>query len=165
MELLIEKVDPDKKEILRNLMTLHLHDLSEFINNIELNPDKGLFEFDILDWFFEKDGLSPFFIHLEGKPIGFILLQSGPFSNQEYADYVLNSFFILRNHRRKGFGRLACQKFFEMYPGRYAIGQAETNIPALKFWRKVYESSGINTYEKEEIEEGIKIVYQYFKTF
>ncbi|MDQ0897396.1 GNAT family N-acetyltransferase [Paenibacillus sp. V4I7] len=164
MELLIDKVDSDRKEILRNLMTLFLHDLSEFIEGINLNSDNGLFEFDVLDMFFDKEGLSPFFISLNGRPIGFILLQSGPYSNQEYADYVLNSFFILRSQRRKGIGKLACNKFFEMYPGRYAISQAQTNTPALKFWKSVYESNGVMPYEKEEIEDGICVVYQYFKT-
>jgi predicted acetyltransferase len=162
--MLIDKVNSDRKEVLKNLMTLYLHDLSEFIQNISLNSDNGLFEFDVFDLFFEKEGLTPFFINLDGKPVGFILLQSGSYSNQEYADYVLNSFFILKNHRRKGIGRIACNKFFEMYPGRYAISQAQANIPAVKFWRNVYESNRFNAYEKEEIEEGIKVIYQYFKT-
>jgi predicted acetyltransferase len=105
MELLIDKVNSDRKEILKNLMTLYLHDLSEFIDNISLNSNNGLFEFDVLDWFFEKEGLTPFFINLGGEPVGFILLQSGPYSNQEYADYVLNSFFIIKNQRRKGIGK------------------------------------------------------------
>ena len=35
MELLIDKVNSDRKEILKNLMTLHLHDLSEFIDKFE----------------------------------------------------------------------------------------------------------------------------------
>lgn len=144
-------------------MTLFLHDLSEFNDKLDLNPENGLFEFDVLEWFFEKEGLTPYFINLEGKPIGFILLQSGPYSNQEYADYVLNSFFILKKYRRKGIGKLACSKFFEMYPGRYAISQAKTNIPAIKFWKNVYESNSIDEYEKEEIEDGIKVIYQYFK--
>jgi predicted acetyltransferase len=164
MELFIDKVNLDRKEILRNLMTLFLHDLSEFIDNINLNSDNGLFEFEVLDLFFDKEGLTPFFININDKSIGFILLQSGPYSNQEYADYVLNSFFILRNQRRKGIGKLACNKFFEMYPGRYAISQAQTNTPAVKFWKSVYESYGVIPYEKEEIEDGIKVVYQYFKT-
>jgi predicted acetyltransferase len=52
---------------------------------------------------------------------------------------VLNSFFILKNHRRKGIGRL-------------------------EFWRNVYESIRLNTYEKEEIQDGIKVIYHNFKT-
>ncbi|WP_208849490.1 GNAT family N-acetyltransferase [Paenibacillus artemisiicola] len=145
-------------------MTLFLHDLSEYDEKLDLNPENGLFEFDVFDWFFEKEGLTPFFINLDGKPVGFILLQSGPYSNQEFADYVLNSFFILKKHRRKGIGKLACNKFFELYPGRYVIGQAQNNAPAVKFWKSVYESYGVIPFEKEEIEDGINVVYQYFKT-
>lgn len=91
-------------------------------------------------------------------------MQSGPYSNQEYADYVLNSFFILKKYRRKGIGKIACSQFFEMYPGRYAIGQALGNIPAIHFWKSVYEKNSLNVYEKPEIEDGIKVIYQYFKT-
>lgn len=121
------------------------------------------FEFDVFDWFFEKEGLTPFFINLDGNPIGFILLQSGPYSNQEYADYVLNSFFILKKYRRKGIRKLACSKFFEMYPGRYAISQALSNIPAIHFWKSVYETNSLNVYEKPEIEDGIRLYINILK--
>ncbi|GIO56952.1 GNAT family N-acetyltransferase [Paenibacillus cineris] len=107
----IEKVNAGRKEVLKNLMTLFLHDLSEFNEKLDLNTENGLFEFEVFEWFFEKEGLTPFFINLDGKSIGFILLQSGPYSNQEYADYVLNSFFILKKYRRKGIGKLACRVF------------------------------------------------------
>lgn len=164
MDLHIEKASADRKEVLKNLMSLYLHDLSEFVGNIDLNSNNGLYEFDVFEWFFEKEGLTPFFIQLDRDPIGFILLQSGPYSNQEHADYVLNSFFILKKYRRKGLGKQACNQFFEIYPGRYAIAQASTNIPAIKFWKNVYESNDITTYEKEEVEDGTKVIYQYFKT-
>ncbi|MGM1048120.1 MAG: GNAT family N-acetyltransferase [Bacillota bacterium] len=157
----IIKVDNNKKEILKNLMTLYLHDLSEFSNDIDINQDKGLFEFDVFELFFEKEGLTPFFIVYENNIIGFILLQSGPYSNQEYADFVLNSFFILKKYRRRGLGREACKAFFNLYPGRYAVGQLLNNKPAVLYWKNVYKSLNIEFYEKEELEEAM--TYQYFK--
>ncbi|WP_223587538.1 GNAT family N-acetyltransferase [Neobacillus bataviensis] len=163
MKLLIERVDSDRKEVLKNLLTLFLHDLSEFNPLIDLNPENGLFEFDVLDWFFEKVGLTPFFLLFDKKLIGFILLQSGPFTNPERAEYIINSFFIINKYRRKGFGRLACDMLFEMFPGRYAVGQMVTNIKAIKFWKNIYESKGIDVIEKEDIEDGIKVIYQYFE--
>ncbi|MEH7336606.1 hypothetical protein V7161_28675, partial [Neobacillus drentensis] len=60
-------------------------------------------------------------------------------------------------------GRLACDMLFEMCPGRYAVGQMVTNIKAIKFWKNIYESKGIDVIEKEEIEDGIKVIYQYFE--
>ncbi|MCR8645662.1 GNAT family N-acetyltransferase [Paenibacillus sp. N1-5-1-14] len=159
----IIRVDQNGKDILKQLMTLFLHDLSEYNNDIEINQSTGVFEFDVFDWFFEKEGLTPFFIKNTDKIIGFILLQSGPFSNQEFADYVLNSFFILKKYRRQGLGKEACKVFFKQFPGRYAISQIETNIPAIQFWKNTYRSFGIEFYEKAEIEEGHKVIYQYFK--
>ncbi|SMF78942.1 Predicted acetyltransferase [Paenibacillus uliginis N3/975] len=159
----ITKVEQSGKDILKQLMTLFLHDLSEFNSDLEINQSNGLFEFDVLEWFFEKEGLTPYFIKAEDKVIGFILLQSGPFSNQEYADYVLNSFFILKKYRRKGLGREACKEFFNQYPGRYAISQILTNTPAIHFWKSIYKSFNIEFYEKEELEDGHEVIYQYFK--
>jgi len=159
----ITKVDQSGEATLRHLMTLFLHDLSEFNDDLEINPGSGLFEFDNLEWFFEKEGLTPFFILHEEKIIGFILLQSGPFSNQEISDYLLNSFFILRKYRRRGLGREACKVFFKQFPGRYAISQMKSNIPAIHFWKSIYRSFEIDTFEKEEIEDGQEVIYQYFK--
>lgn len=162
--ILMTKAEQPDQHILKNLMTLFLHDLSEFIQDIEMNPQNGLFEFDILDWFFEKEGLTPYFIRLhDQKIIGFILIQSGPFSNQEFADYVLNSFFIMKNYRRKGLGRAACKALFEHLPGRYAVGQVINNIPAIQFWKNVYRSFDIDFYEQEEQDDNLTLIYQYFK--
>jgi predicted acetyltransferase len=159
----ITKVEQNGKDILRQLITLFLHDLSEFNSDLEINQSNGLFEFDVFEWFFEKEGLTPFFIHEEDKIIGFILLQSGQFSNQEFADYVLNSFFIIKKYRRRGLGKEACKEFFKQFPGRYAISQVKTNTPAIHFWKSIYKSFSIEFYEKEEIEEGHEVIYQYFK--
>ncbi|WP_123040545.1 GNAT family N-acetyltransferase [Cohnella candidum] len=159
----ISKVELNDKGILMNLMTLFLHDLSEFNNDLEINQSNGLFEFDVFEWFFEKEGLTPFFIYNESKIIGFILLQSGPYTNQEFADYVLNSFFIQKKYRRQGLGREACKLFFKQFPGRYAISQLKNNVPAVQFWKNIYKSIDVEFYEKEEIEDGHEVVYQYFK--
>ncbi|MBR2564027.1 MAG: GNAT family N-acetyltransferase [Paenibacillus sp.] len=162
--ILITKAEQQDKSILKNVMTLFLHDLSEFNQDIEMNPQNGLFELDVLDWFFEKEGLTPYFIRLhDQKIIGFILVQSGSFSNQEFADYVLNSFFIMKNYRRQGLGRAACKELFKHLPGRYAVGQLTTNIPAIQFWKNVYTSFDIDFYEQEEKEDSQTLIYQYFK--
>lgn len=66
-------MNASRKEVLKNLMTLFLYDLSKFNEKLDRNIENGLFEFDIFDWFFEKEGLTPFFINLDGKPIGFFI--------------------------------------------------------------------------------------------
>ncbi|MGC5775213.1 GNAT family N-acetyltransferase [Paenibacillus pabuli] len=164
MNLSIDHVENEEREWLKNFLAYYLHDLSEFA--AEISPkEEGLFEFDVMDLFLEKrgKGLDAFFIKLDGAPIGFVLLQSGEYSNQEFADYVLNSFFILRKYRRKGIGSLASKMFFEMYPGRYTLGQLVGNKPAVDFWKSCYKNNSIEYYERMEVDGAEKINYQYFR--
>ncbi|BBH23254.1 acetyltransferase [Paenibacillus baekrokdamisoli] len=162
MEIVINKVSIEQKNVLENLMTLFLHDLSEYADDIKIDSS-GLHRFDVLDLFFEKEGLTPFFIQAEGEIIGFILIQSGPYSNPEHADYVLNSFFILRRYRRRGTGTAVASKFLELYPGRYCCAQLKSNTPAVQFWKKVYAKHKLNVVELERLDEGNLLVEQYFK--
>ncbi|WP_341280824.1 GNAT family N-acetyltransferase [Paenibacillus sp. FSL H8-0537] len=143
-------------------MALFLHDLSEYADDIKID-DTGMHRFDVLDLFFEKDGLTPFFIQADGELIGFILIQSGAYTNPEHADYVLNSFFMLKRYRGKGMGTAAALAFFEGYPGRYCCGQLKRNVPAIKFWKKVYAARKVEYYELEREEDGQPVVEQYFK--
>lgn len=55
------KIVREQKCRLENLMALFLHDLSEYADDIKID-DTGMHRFDVLDLFFEKDGLTPFFI-------------------------------------------------------------------------------------------------------
>lgn len=45
----VVRVDLNQKIILKHLMTLFLHDLSEFNGEQEFNQESGLFEFDVFE--------------------------------------------------------------------------------------------------------------------
>lgn len=163
LEISLKSVNPDEKNIFRNLMSLYLHDLSEYDHSLDLSKDL-LIEFDVLDLFFHEEDLIALYILIENKIIGFILLQKGRYVNQEYIDYVLNSFFIIRKYRRRGFGLSAVQKLLTDFPGRYAVGQIISNQPAVGFWKSVYKKLELDFHEREEVEDGLNLIYQYFKT-
>ena len=69
----------------------------------------------------------------------------------------------MKKYRRQGLGRETCKVFFKQFPGRYAISQIQTNTLAIQFWKNVYKSFDIEVFEKEEVDEGHKVIYQYFK--
>lgn len=117
----------------------------------------------MLDLFFERKGLTPYFILADGVMIGFILIQSGPYTNPDHADYVLNSFFILRRYRGKGIGTAAASSFLALYPGRYCCAQLKRNEPAVRFWKRVYAHNRFDVFELEREEEGNVLLEQYFK--
>lgn len=158
----IVKVETNQRLILKHLITLFLHDLSEFNPDQEFNQENGLFEFDEFEWFFEKNGLSPYFIIFDNNIVGFILIQSDPFTNPDRYDYLVNSFFILKKFRRRGLGKQAAHQLFQQLPGRYVIGQLSNNDPAIAFWRSVYHYLHVEFEEREELDEGLIIKYQYF---
>lgn len=162
MDYIFARVGAERKRTLENLMTLFLHDLSEYADDIRIDPD-GLHRFDVLDWFFEKEGLIPYFIEAEGDILGFILIQSGAYTNPDLADYVLNSFFILKRYRGRGVGTGAVTDFLKQHPGRYCVAQLKKNVPAVRFWKRVYERNRLEFREREREEDGHPIVEQFFR--
>lgn len=52
-EITLEEVKYSKKDLLKNLMTLYLHDLSLYSNDLDIN-DNGLFEYNGIDLFWQK---------------------------------------------------------------------------------------------------------------
>jgi len=160
MELKIVKVTESGSEILRNLMSLYLHDMSEFADFLKLNPD-GSYKYQNLHFYWEKDELSAFFIKIDSEIAGFILSNKPPFIPDD-CEISIQEFFILKKFRGKGFGMKAATEFFERFPGKYFIAQLESNKPAIEFWRSVYNRIGLDYEEREEIDSGIKILTQRF---
>jgi len=161
MDYCFPRIGLERKHVLENLMTLFLHDLSEYADDILIDSD-GLHRFDVLDWFFEKEGLIPYFIESEEAILGFILIQSGEYTNLELADYVINSFFILKRYRGQGIGTAAASEFIKQYPGRYCVSQLKENVPAVRFWKRVYERNHLEFREREREEDGHPLLEQFF---
>ncbi|RKP47959.1 GNAT family N-acetyltransferase [Cohnella endophytica] len=161
MNIEIQQAGILQKPIMENLMALFLHDLSEFADDIKVD-DMGMHRFDVMDLFFEKEGLTPYLVRLDGEITGCILIQSGQYTNPEHADYVLNSFFILKRYRRRGIGMAVAGRLFSQYPGRYCCAQLKSNVPAVRFWKKVYAERLLDVFEIEREEDGNAILEQFF---
>ena len=56
-------------------------------------------------------------------------------------DHAVAEFFVLRKYRRARVGTRAALSIFRRYPGRWEVGVAWYNPPALAFWRKVTEEA------------------------
>lgn len=157
----IEKVDYENKQVLKNIYQLYLHDLSQY--NYEDIDTKGLYDVNFLDLFWEKEGLSAFFIKLNEKLIGLILLQSGKYAPPSGEDYYISEFFILKKYRRNGIGKKAVGILFDMFPGKYLLGQMPNNNPAIKFWKSVYLQLELDFIESLEDSQEGKLLFQRFE--
>lgn len=161
MSVILKEVLEIEKTILRNLYSLYLHDLSKFTSMIDIGVD-GSFEYESLDKFWEIDGLSPYFIILDGSIIGFILLLERPFLTKEN-DLGINDFFILNKYKGKGLAAKAAVKLFEEKQGHYFVMQVIENKRAVSFWKKLYQELNIEINERQELIDDEQCLIQTFK--
>jgi predicted acetyltransferase len=156
---IIEITEKDRI-VLQNLMSLYLHDMSEFADFLNLCSD-GTFKYQDLHLYWEKEELSAFLIVVDSLVAGFILSNKPPYIPDD-CDISIQEFFILKKYRGRGIGFLAASRFFEKFPGRYLIAQLISNKPAIGFWQSVYKKLDIEIDQREETESGVKILTQRF---
>lgn len=159
-EIELKLVTVEMKHKLENLMSLYLHDLSEFADDLKINAN-GQFEYEGMQLYFSREELKPFFICLHEEIVGFVLLNTGKFVPKDI-DYSVNEFFILKGYRKKGISGAAIRKLLQLYNGKYEIGQLLQNQVALKFWRGFYKTEGIEYVEKIQIVDGFECFTQIF---
>ncbi|MCC2249390.1 GNAT family N-acetyltransferase [Virgibacillus sp. AGTR] len=139
----------EEKQILYNLYSLYLHDLSSFTNDLDIS-ENGSFAYDSFDLIWETDGLAPYFLKDREKIVGFLLLLERPFLKKGY-DYSINDIFMLRKFRGKGITILLLKELFKQKRGKYVVAELAKNKPAVSFWRKAYQKLNINFEEKKQV--------------
>lgn len=146
--------------VLQNLMSMYLHDMSEFAGFLNLCAD-GTYKYHNLHLYWEREELSALLIRIDSEIAGFILSNKPPYIPDD-CDISIQEFFILKRFRGKGYGLQAASTFFKKFPGRYLIAQLANNKPAIEFWHSVYKKLGIEIDQREETESGVKILTQRF---
>lgn len=146
MNMYLEKAGLEQKQMLGNLYSLYLHDLSAYSDGLQIGED-GIFEFDSFELIWRREGV-------EDQLAGFILILEAPFTKK--VDKVVNDFFILNSFRGKGIAKAAALEVFVHNKGRYYISQLVKNKPAVQFWKKVYSLQGLNLSNKQNSRMGKK---------
>jgi predicted acetyltransferase len=146
----LRQVPESQAQILTNLIQLYKYDFSEFAEigspYGEVGPD-GRFAYEGLDSYWREDGRVPLIVQADGRLAGFILVNRWSALNREL-DHSVGEFFVLRKYRRIGVGTRAAKALFERWPGRWEVGVAWYNKPALCFWRKAIRDSVDATVEE-----------------
>jgi len=153
-EMKLVPIELESKNILENLISIYLHDLSEFTNDLKVNQN-GRFEYEGLELYFIKEELKPLFIYLKDNIVGFILLNNGKYVPQDI-DFSVHEFFILKSYRRSGIGAKAMEGLFDKYKGKYRIVQLADNKLAINFWKSIYKMQGIDFIETIEIIDDVE---------
>jgi predicted acetyltransferase len=131
VELISVKVEV--KETLANLLELYLYELSKFEN---LNIDeRGKFGYEYLDLYWKEKERFPFFIKVDGKLAGFVLINEHSYISPDVK--TIAEFFVLQGYRKQGIGTRVAFKVFDMFPSRWEVAENAQNTSAQDFWRKV----------------------------
>lgn len=154
----LERTSESSSELLKNLYSMYLHDLSSYTSSLQINS-QGIFEFDGFDFFWKKEGIQPYFIMYDEKIVGFLLLLSASFT-KDRIDYSINDFFILKGYRGKEVARRAVEACFKECKGIYYISQLKANKQAVSFWRKTYQILNLAYKEYEDVVDDEAVIIQ-----
>ena len=162
MNIEIIPVEEVQRSVLRQLMELYDHDFSEYTED-DVN-EYGYYGYSYLDRYWTEDNRHPFFIKVDGKYAGFVLVgMFCKYTNSGKA-HSIDEFFVMRKYRRKNIGNFAAKYIFNLFKGEWEVRVLNVNKPALPFWHKVINeyTNGNNTYHLEPISDWNGIGYTFY---
>ncbi len=121
----------DHQELLRSLLHLYMHDLSEYF---EISTDRSGWYGYNYDW--DNPGNHPFLAFQDSLPVGFALVARGSAITQAKDVWDMNEFFVIRSCRRLGVGLWLAHEMYKNFPGKWEIRIGEKNTGGLAFWRQ-----------------------------
>jgi predicted acetyltransferase len=133
--IILRRAVPADTSVLRNLLELYQHDLSEYWP-CELN-EHGLYGYPTLDYYLREPAYAAYLLTVEGKLAGFALVNNDVCLPEN--EYWMAQFFVLRRYRRTGVATNAAKQLFDLMPGKWEIGQIPLNRGAQLFWRKTID--------------------------
>ena len=145
MNITIEPIRIEQKSVFVQMMELYLYDFSEFSGE-DIN-EYGYFGYPRIDDYWNEAGRHPFLIRVDGRIAGLVLVRSCCEHTHLSNPHNIAEFFVMKKYRRKGVGRAAAMKVFDMFPGGWEISQWENNLPARSFWKQVIDEYTNGNYD------------------
>ena len=144
MNISIDSVLYEEKDILKNLLEKYSYEFSQY-EDTDVN-DFGLYGYRYLDHYWSEENRFAFFIKVNSKLAGFIMINNHGDINIE-TNYSMAEFFVMYKYRKFGVGTYAVEYIFNKFKGKWQIGYTPRNEIAKTFWNKV-----INEYTKGKYE-------------
>jgi len=142
----LRRVLAAEREILANLLEKYAHDFSEF-DQRDVNQ-LGLYDDPYLDYYFTEDNCWAYFIEVDGKLAGFVMVSDYYGSDSRVTDFGIMDFFVMRKYRRSGVGRRAFSLTLEIHKGRWRLQYHPKNTASVKFWNSVVSECSGGSYEE-----------------
>jgi len=126
----------DEREVVDRLLQFYLYDFSK-IDPADVDDD-GRFPYPWLDHYWTDPARHALLLRVRGRPAGFALVRAaGGRDLPDPARHEVAEFFVMRAHRRAGYGTAMARALFDRFPGRWRVEQIAPNLAAQTFWRGV----------------------------
>ena len=153
MNIAIELVKKEEKEILKNLLEKYNYEFSQY-NDLDVN-NLGLYGYDYLDCYWTEENRFPYFIKVNDKLAGFVMVNDYQEVNLN-TKYTISEFFIMYKYRQKGIGKYAVKYILNKYKGKWQLKYHPKNETSKIFWNKTIEEYTKGNYEiKNNLKETI----------
>jgi predicted acetyltransferase len=123
---------PEYEHVLRNLLELYVHDLSELVP-VNVGED-GRFGYSKFVLYWSDVRRHAFLAQVDGRWAGFALVKKGSEAGGDSEVWDMAEFFVLRRFRRRGVGSEMAESVWRLCPGNWEIRVMESNAAACRFW-------------------------------
>ena len=137
MQVSLKQVALEEREILANLLEKYEYEFSQY-NGGDVNK-LGLYGYYDLDSFWREEGRYAYFIDVDGKLAGFVMVHKYPETGDPISDHVIYEFFVMYKYRRTGVGRQAFFQVLDKHKGQWCVGFHPKNITSARFWPAVID--------------------------
>ena len=131
----VVRVEEEQREILAHLIELYEYDFTEF-DNKDVNA-YGWYGYSYLDYYWTEQNRYPYFIKVDGKLAGFVLVCGYCYVSKDQNTLFLSEFFVMKKYRKQGIGKSAAIEVLKKHPGKWELTVHPKNLGAHKFWRSV----------------------------
>ena len=152
MNLILEKVPNDKKDVLYRLLQYSLFE--ESLNDGNKMNDEGIFEYKYFDNYFTDADRDAYFIKNEetNKLLGFVMINT--YMQKSDNGHSISEFMVIPKYRKNKIGKEIAIKCFDMYKGNWEVSPSFGSEQAYTFWKKVIDEY---TNKNNEFLDGIFI--------
>jgi predicted acetyltransferase len=149
----VESISRDEKEILRNLTELYEYEFSKEQDS-DVN-DFGLYGYKEIDHYWTDENKYPYFIKVNDKLAGFVLIDDYRYIKTIDAQYCIAEFFVMNKYKKLGVGKYAIKIVLDKYKGKWQLGYQSKNEGGKRFWNKVINEYTNGNYElfKENVDQ------------
>ena len=144
----------EKKHIIRHLLELYDHDMSEW-EQTDVN-EAGLYGYKYLDYYWTEEGRYPYLVTADGNYCGFALVKTA----FERPGYTIAEFFIMRKYRKRGLARNLLEYVHKCHPGEWIHSAHLNNFVSQAMCRKVFPTLAIGGVKETILKDAVEWTFR-----